>query len=517
MIVLQTEEVKERMKSDATRAFFVALSLLLQILWFSVIGLRVIKYYDVLNGIITVISWILALHVYARYMNSAYKMSWIVLILFMPVLGISMYLMFGSQMSHVWLRRHVKTTAITSRQMLPDQQHVTERLSKKDMGIANQTRYIQRTVGYPVYQNTDVAYHNDTRVALEDIKAELRKAERFIFMEYHAIEDSTAWEGIEEILTEKAASGVEVRVLYDDVGSIFFVSPPFTRRLQSKGIQCRVFNRISPVLNGFMNNRDHRKITVIDGVVGFTGGYNLADRYFNLISPYGYWKDTGIKITGDAVCSFTAIFLEMWNTTQQEKEDQSRFFKNVSYQAKENGYVQPYSDTPLDYEKVGENVYLNMIKNAKRYVYITTPYLIIDDEMHSELTLAAQRGVDVRIVTPGTPDKKLVYRVTQSFYARLVTCGVRIYEYTPGFMHSKQFVCDDEVATVGTVNLDFRSLYLHFENGCWFYDCQAVRDIKSDFEHLFQVSDEVTSRYKGKRSLTLRAGECVLRLLSPLM
>ena len=179
--------------------------------------------------------------------------------------------------------------------------------------------------------------------------------------------------------------------------------------------------------------------------------------------------------------------------------------------------MQPYSDTPLDYEKVGENVYLNMIKNAKRYVYITTPYLIIDDEMHSELTLAAQRGVDVRIVTPGTPDKKLVYRVTQSFYARLVTCGVRIYEYTPGFMHSKQFVCDDEVATVGTVNLDFRSLYLHFENGCWFYDCQAVRDIKSDFEHLFQVSDEVTSRYKGKRSLTLRAGECVLRLLSPLM
>jgi cardiolipin synthase len=266
-----------------------------------------------------------------------------------------------------------------------------------------------------------------------------------------------------------------------------------------------------------MNNRDHRKIVVIDGKVGFTGGYNMADRYFNINSPYGYWKDTGIKLIGDAVKSLTAIFLQMWNATQEEKEDQAQYFPDVVYTAKEAGFVQPYADSPLDSETTGENVYLNMIKNAKQYVYITTPYLIIDDEMESELTLAAQRGVDVRIVTPGIPDKKMAFKATRSHYARLVAYGVRIYEYTPGFMHAKQFVCDDEVAAVGTINLDFRSLYLHFENGCWFCHCSAVQDVKADFENLFEQGTEVTTQYSGKRSLTLRLGECIVRLLSPMM
>ena len=224
-----------------------------------------------------------------------------------------------------------------------------------------------------------------------------------------------------------------------------------------------------------------------------------------------------LKLTGDAVRSLTAPFLEMWSATQKEPENMEPFFPAVSYQAKGNGYVQPYADSPLRKKRLGENVYLNLIKNAKRYIYITTPYLIIDDEMESELVLAASRGVDVRIVTPGIPDKKLIYRVTRSYYARLVASGVRIYEYTPGFMHAKQFVCDDEVATVGTINLDFRSLYLHFENGCWFYNCKAVHDVKRDFEAVFQDSNEVTEAYSGKRSLTLRTGECILRLFSPLM
>ena len=517
MMTVQTEEVKERIKNDFSRAFLVALSVLLQISWFIWMGLHVSKYNAALNGILVIIAWVLALHVYSRYMNSAYKFSWIILLLMFPVLGISMYLFFGSQLSHVWIRKYIKSHVITSRGMLPKNQEVQNRLRQADCAMANQAYYIRRSVGYPVYQNTDVVFHPDTTQALGDLKAELRKAKSFIFMEYHAIEDSSAWAGIEEILAEKAAAGLEVRVLYDDVGSMFFVSKPFTKRLQSKGIQCRVFNPISPIVNTFMNNRDHRKITVIDGVTGFTGGYNLADRYFNITHPYGHWKDTGIKLIGNAVSSLTAIFLEMWNTTQKVPENQKQFFPEPAYQAKENGYVMPYSDTPLDYEKVGENVYLNLIKNAKRYVYITTPYLIIDDEMHSELALAAQRGVDVRIITPGIPDKKLVYRVTRSYYARLVTSGVRIFEYTPGFMHAKQFVCDDELATVGTINLDFRSLYLHFENGCWFYNCKAVHDVKADFDNTFKVCEEVTGKYKGKRSLTLRTGECILRLLSPMM
>ena len=514
---MPTEETKEKIENGFLRAFMVFLSLMLQIGWFIWLGVYLRQYYIVLSSIVMVLSWVLALHVYSRHMNSAYKLSWIVLILVLPVLGISMYALFGSQLSHVWIRRHVETLDDVAAIHLHDDDTALQALALQDYGLANQCRYIQKHIGYPLYQNTDVTYHCNTAVALEDLKKELVQAESFIFLEYHAIEDSVSWAGVETILREKAMAGVEVRILYDDVGSIFFVGKSFKKRLLAEGLQCRVFNPIFPVLNTFMNNRDHRKIVVIDGKVGFTGGYNMADRYFNIDSPYGHWKDTGIKITGEAVKSLTAQFLEMWNASQATQEDQSRYFPEISYAAKEQGFVQPYADTPLDHETVGENVYLNLIKNAKRYVYITTPYLIIDDEMERELTLAAQRGVDVRIVTPGIPDKAMAYRATRSHYARLVAYGVRIYEYTPGFMHAKQFVSDDMVATVGTINLDFRSLYLHFENGCWFCNCSAVQDVKADFEDLFLQSEEVTTRYSGKRSLTLRLGECILRLLSPMM
>lgn len=514
---MSNSETKEKIENSAMRAFMVFLSLMLQIGWFIWLGVYLRQYYFMVSGIVTVFSCILALHIYSRHINSAYKLSWIVLILVLPVLGISMYTLFGSQLSHVWIRKYKDNLDDVAALHLPDDETALEALRVHDYGLANQCQYIQKKVGYPLYQNTDVVFHNDTSVALEDLKAELVKAESFIFMEYHAVEDSITWAGIEAILKEKAASGVDVRVLYDDVGSIFFVNKSFTKRLQQEEIQCRVFNPIYPLLNTFMNNRDHRKIVVIDGKVGFTGGYNMADRYFNIDSPYGYWKDTGIKLVGDAVKSLTAQFLEMWNATQKENEEQSHYFPEIEYVAHGTGFVQPYADTPLDNEIAGENVYLNLIKNAKHYVYITTPYLIIDDEMERELTLAAQRGVDVRIVTPGIPDKTMVFKATRSHYARLAAYGVRIYEYTPGFMHAKQFVCDDEVATVGTINLDFRSLYLHFENGCWFCNCSAVQDVKADFDELFLQSEEVTTRYSGKRSLTLRLGECILRLLSPMM
>ena len=301
------------------------------------------------------------------------------------------------------------------------------------------------------------------------------------------------------------------------MGSIGFLSKPFVKRLQSEGIKCKVFNPVMPVLNVFMNNRDHRKITVIDGKVGFTGGYNLADEYFNLTHPYGQWQDSGIRLEGEAVRSLTVIFLRLWSALEKEKEDLSGFFPEVSCDASAQGFVQPYSDSPLDGERTGENVYLNLIKGAQDYVYITTPYLIIDDEMKRELTMAAERGVDVRIVTPGIPDKKLIYSVTRSYYAGLATRGVRIYEYEPGFIHAKQFLADGEIAAVGTINLDFRSLYLHFENGCLFYNCPAVADVKTDFDELFEISREVTGKYSAKQNVAVRGVQCILRLFSPLM
>lgn len=337
-------------------------------------------------------------------------------------------------------------------------------------------------------------------------------------MEYHAIEEGQSFGRIMEILERKASQGVEVRILYDDVGSVGFLNLDFIKRMKEKNIQCRVFNPVFPVLKIFMNNRDHRKITIIDGKVGFTGGYNLADEYFNLTHPYGNWKDTGVRLEGDAVDSILTMFLEMWNGFGNSAKDSTdAYFVKDKGQSLAKGFVQPYADSPLDDRQVGENVYLNMIKGAKRFLYITTPYLIISDEMRRELTLAAERGVDVRIVTPGIPDKKMVFRVTRSYYAGLVKGGVRIYEYTPGFIHSKQMTADGEYGVVGTINLDYRSLYHHFENGVLLYDCPAVSDMVEDFHQTFQVSHEVTSQYQGERYAVVRGFDCILRLVAPLL
>ena len=513
---MKTEEKKQTMKNSVGRAFMAAFGVVLQVYWIVTFAIKLNSYYAVLSTATSFVALILVFRIYGETYNSAYKMSWIVLILAFPILGVCLFVLFGNEGSTAMIRHHLANIDTQTDKLLNQKPDVLEHL-KKDRRIYNQSWYLWKKAGFPVYQNTDVRFYKDTCEALEAQKEELKKAEKFIFMEYHAIQDSTAWAGIEAILKEKAASGVDVRVFYDDMGSIGFLSKPFVKRLQSEGIKCKVFNPVMPVLNVFMNNRDHRKITVIDGKVGFTGGYNLADEYFNLTHPYGQWKDSGIRLEGEAVRSLTVIFLRLWSALEKEKADLSGFFPEVPYDVSAPGFVQPYSDSPLDGERTGENVYLNLIKGAQEYVYITTPYLIIDDEMKRELTMAAERGVDVRIVTPGIPDKKLIYSVTRSYYAGLATRGVRIYEYEPGFIHAKQFLADGEIAAVGTINLDFRSLYLHFENGCLFYNCPAVADVKTDFDELFEISREVTGKYSAKQNVAVRGVQCILRLFSPLM
>jgi len=514
---MQTEESKRRIKNSIGRGFLVFLFLLVQIALLASVPLRLMQYSLELYTIVWLLAVVVALRIYGKQINSSYKISWIIFILLLPALGLCMFLLFGREGASLVMRKRFGEVDMALDVHLPQNEAVHDALRQRDTAIANQAYYIQHSGGYPLYADTDIDYYGDTVQALEALKAALRQAQHFIFMEYHAIEDASVWAGIEDILRTKAANGVEVRVLYDDMGSIGFLSKPFTKRLQAHGIKCRVFNPLRPVLNVFMNNRDHRKITVVDGQVGFTGGYNLAEEYFNLTHPYGQWKDSGIRLQGQAVRSLTLIFLEMWNATQRETEDPTPFLPTNTYKPRERCYVQPYADSPLREERVGENIYFNMIKQAKHYLYISTPYLIIDDEMQRELTLAACRNVDVRIITPGIPDKKLIYKVTRSHYAHLAAYGVRIFEYTPGFIHSKQFVCDDEVATVGTINLDFRSLYLHFENGCWFYGCKAVQDVKADFDALFPVCQEVTKKYSVQGSLALRGWQLILRLFSPLM
>lgn len=505
------------MKNSVNRAIFVALSVLLQVSWIVILAMKLTSYYAAISTVTSLIALLVVLRIYGKHMNSAFKISWIILILVFPVFGLCLYVLFGREESNLIMRRRFDKAHDYMDGFLPQDPDTAQALKEENRRVFNQTFYLQKQCGYPVYSDTDIAFYGDTTAALEALKDGLRQAEKFIFMEYHAIEDSVAWKGIEDILKEKAAAGVDVRVIYDDMGSIGFLSKPFASRLEAEGIQCRIFNPLLPMLHIFMNNRDHRKITVVDGKIGFTGGYNLADEYFNLTHPYGEWKDSGLRLTGAAVRSLTVTFMEMWNAIQKTPEDPSPFLPELDYTSSEPAFVQPYADSPMDHETTGENVYLNMIKYAQEYIYITTPYLIIDDEMQRELILAAGRGVDVRIVTPGIPDKKLIYSVTRSYYAGLTSKGIRIYEYTPGFLHAKQMVCDGEIAAVGTINLDYRSLYLHFENGCLFYGCQAVADVRKDFDEIMSVSTEVTEQYNGKRNPALRGLQCVLRLFSPLM
>lgn len=517
---MQTEEKRQQIPNSIGRAAFVALSVLLQVGWILGFSLYLTRYYAVIQLASSLLALLVVFTVYGRNMNSAFRLSWIILILLFPVLGTCLYLLFGQSVA-VWPLRHRLRGA--DRALDPARQlevesgrPVTDTLQAAAPDLAGQVKYLQNTAGYPVYHNTEVRFYGDTNEALEAQQEALRSAQHFIFMEYHAIEDSTAWHSLEDILVERAAAGVDVRVFYDDVGSMGFISPPFAQRLRAHGIQCRVFNPLVPAMNIIMNNRDHRKITVVDGKIGFTGGYNLADEYFNLTHPYGTWKDTGLRLEGDAVRGLTLIFLQMWGATQKEPIDPAPFLPPVQTICRSDAVVVPYADNPLDEEPVGENVYINLITHADQYVWLTTPYLIISDEMQRALTLAARRGVDVRIVTPGIPDKKMVYRVTRSHYARLAAHGVRIFEYTPGFIHAKQAVADDKAAVVGTINLDYRSLYLHFENACWFSGCEAVKDVQKDFVDLYAQSREVTDQYKV-RSVAVRGVDCLLRMFSPLM
>ena len=515
-----TLEKKASYKNGVKRMILAVLSILINVLvvlvsvfwirhsyqWFS-IGLSIV-------GVVVVIA------IYSQHRTMSMKLPWIMLILLVPVAGLVFYVMVGMNTGTNKMRKRYKDIDEVLLPLLPKNENLQEELKEEYPHVANLTHYLKEFAGYPVYKNTDITYYSDAREGIEAQKEELKKAGKFIFMEYHAIEESTSWFAIQDILEQKVKEGVEVRVFYDDMGSIGFVNTDFVLRLKAKGIRARVFNPFAPGLNLFLNNRDHRKITVIDGKVGFTGGYNIADEYFHLKEPFGFWKDTGVRLEGDAVKSLTVTFLEMWNAIKGNDLDDVSFDKYLTdyeYSAKENGFVAPYADSPMDDIQVGEDVYISMAEMAKDYIWFTTPYLIITDEMIHALSLAARRGVDVRIITPGIPDKKIVYSVTRSYYNVLARNGVRIYEYTPGFIHAKMSICDDIAATCGTINLDYRSLYHHFENGCLYVNCGAVADTKKDFLKTIEESCDVTEYYKSGRGSFLRIGQVILRLFAPLL
>ena len=345
---------------------------------------------------------------------------------------------------------------------------------------------------------------------------ELEKAEKFIFFEYFIVAKGKMWDSILEIMERKVKQGVEVRVIYDDLGCLTTLDGSYYKQLRQKGIKCISFNKLGIDAGVIMNHRDHRKILVIDGKVAFSGGINIADEYININSKYGHWKDNAFRIKGDAVWNYTVIFLSMWNAFKKEDEDYTKFKYDYSEKSIGTGFAVPYSENPFNKENIAENVYLNIISSAKKYIYIFTPYLIIDTDVLNNLILAAKRGVDVRIVIPGIPDKKMVYTVSESYVEPLVKGGVKIYKYTPGFVHSKVFVSDDNIATVGTINMDYRSLYLHFECGCYFENMDVVKDIKEDLCVTMEKSHEVTTEEANTKFIKGMWQAC-LRLAAPLM
>ena len=518
----QTLEGEAKTRNGIKRMLFALASILVEAGFVFVQVFRLEEYSLPITIILRIAAFALVLVIYSKNVTASMKMPWIILILLLPVFGTTLYIMVGINRGTKKMKDRFKEIDAKLFPLLPDDTEVRDKLAAVDPAAAGIASYLRNYSGFPLWQNTDVTYYDDASDGLEAQLAELRKAEKFIFMEYHAIEDKRSWRRIEDILAQKAKEGVEVRVFYDDMGSIGFITTDFVKKLESKKIRCRVFNPFSPGLNLFLNNRDHRKITVIDGKVGFTGGYNLADEYFNLTHPYGQWKDTGIRLEGDAVRPLTIMFLEMWNAGKEKRQrEEDMYFEDYlpdyEYHASQTGFIQPYADSPMDHEQVGEEVYISMVNKAEKYCYFVTPYLILTDEMTHALSLAAKRGVDVRIITPGIPDKKLVYSVTRSFYHALVINGVKIYEWTPGFCHCKMSVADDKMATCGTINLDYRSLYHHFENGCWMYDKDIAVQIRSDFEQMFAQSRDVTEQYRDGDDAFLKTSQLILRLFAELL
>lgn len=501
-----------KVRNSIPRIIFVALAVLLQVAWLLMLVLRFNTYSNWIAAASTIIALVVVVRLYSKHTSPAFKLPWIMLIMALPVMGLALYLMVEVFSDLGSFRKRMAALVQQRQQRIPQNPEIPGKL---DPDCAGYSRYLQQIGGAPVYENTAVTYYPEAVQAFEAMKQELEKAESFIFMEYFIVEDGSSFREILEILERKVKAGVEVRLMYDDLGSVGYVNLRFAKSLVDRGIHCQVFNPALPVVNLFMNHRDHRKITVIDGKVGFSGGYNLADEYFDRRRPYGKWKDTGVRLEGEAVRSLTAFFLEMWAASSGRPENFDTYL-NISHSVPGTGFVQPFADDPQSRERLAENTYLHLIYNARDSLYIITPYLIITDEMVNALGLAARRGVDVRIITPGIPDKKTVYQVTRSYYGGLAEQGVRIFEYSPGFCHAKQCVCDGRYATIGTSNLDYRSFYHHFENDILLMDCDAVKQIEADFVQLFPQCREVTREYcSGKKHMLLF--QCLLRLIAPLM
>ena len=512
-----------------SRNFFIFLLLLIETVAFIVLTILFQQQFFAVRIIFDILGILLGLRIIVSKSSPSYKLLWMLLLVIFPIVGIVSYILFAED------KFNAREEKILTKMIAEDygsvinskfvDDAIEELNNKNDLDGYNIARYIKRTSVSPLSSKTKTTYFAWGEDAFPVMVEALKKAKHYIFIEYFIIEPGKMWDTILEILKEKVKNGVDVRVFYDDLGCMKTLPKGYCKELASYGIKAMKYSPIKPILSVRMNNRDHRKIMVIDGHTGFTGGINLADEYINEKVRFGRWKDNCLMLEGDGVFDMTAMFLVVWHLLDKKSSlriDYSKYLPSLYKDETKpfvggGGYVQSYCSVPFLYESIGQNVYIDIALKAKKYLYISTPYLILDDELTNALRLAAKNGVDVRIITPHIPDKKLVFEVTRSNYKPLLRAGVKIYEYLPGFIHAKTFVCDDIMATVGTINLDYRSLYLHLENGTFIYKEKSVLDIKNDFLQTFIVSKEWTLDDENKIKWYRRLFRSILTIFAPLL
>lgn len=503
------------------RTTFAALALAVQIGVLAWCFLFFMEHIIYIFGLYVLLSTAVVLYILNKRGTPEYKTAWIIPVLVMPVFGALLYLFVELQLPTRWMAGRVRQLSEETRPYLAQDPEAEKACSGGNPSGGGLSRYMNRWGGYPVYQNTSVTYFPLGDDQFPELLRQLEGARHFIFLEYFIVEHGIMWDSILEILEKKAKEGVEVRFMYDGMGCLTLLPHRYPEEIREKGIQCKIFSRVRPVLSTYQNNRDHRKIAVIDGHTAFTGGTNLADEYINQKVRFGHWKDTAVMLKGDGVKSFIMMFLQNWNITETGREDFEKYLKPhedfCPVPAPKKGYVMPYGDSPLDEENVGKQVYVDILYQARRYVHMMTPYLILDQDMMSALTYAAKRGVETIIIMPHIPDKVYAYLLARSYYEELLLAGVKIYEYTPGFVHAKVYVSDDDRAVVGTINMDYRSLFLHFECAAYFCENPTVGDVERDFQETLKKCQEVTLEDCRNYPAHKRLAGSLLKLFAPLM
>lgn len=465
----------------------------------------------------TLFSVVMVLYLLNTDMNPSAKITWLILIMLLPVFGIFLFLFVRFEIGHRAIKGRIDQLIAQTKRAIPQDSETLETLRREDPGAAALVDYMGRNDCHPVFQNTAVTFFPMGEDKWQEMLIQLEKAEHFIFLEYFIIDEGVMWGKILDILARKAATGVDVRVMYDGTNEFSTLPHNYPKRLEKLGIQCKVFAPVTPFVSTHYNYRDHRKILVIDGKVAFNGGVNLADEYINRVEKFGHWKDTAVMLQGEAVRSFTLMFLQMWSIDKRDPDFTPFLSLPTCPPDGAAGFVMPYGDCPLDEDKVGERVYMDILNRSLRYVHIISPYLILDGEMETAIKFAAERGVDVKIILPGVPDKTAAWALAKTHYSSLLDSGVQIFEYTPGFTHAKIFVSDDREGVVGTINLDYRSLYHHFECATYLHSVPCLGEIEADFQETLKKCRPVTRESIKHEKLSLKITGFFLKAIAPLL